>query len=93
MEDINDRLVKLNVHCTLRVLEQDESVIVDAIKTIVHLREALRRIGYDYVELSWDKVNNEYLKHIHNARKAYHASFPQESDFEPKPTKELDDDF
>lgn len=63
----------------------------DAIKVIEDLRNALRSIGYDYVELSYDKVQYLYHEHIMIAKKAYVKSFPPAYDVKP-PTK-LDDNF
>jgi len=51
------------------------SVLVEAKNEIERLREALRKIGFDYVELSHDKVQWLYLEHIKIARKAYQESF------------------
>lgn len=64
----------------------------DAIRTINHLREALRKIGHDYVEFSHDKVQHLYLEHIAIARKAYLDSFPPVTSRAPE-HKELKDDF
>jgi hypothetical protein len=62
----------------------------EAIKTIEKLRAALRKIGYDYVEFSNEKVQMLYLEHIGIARNAYQDSFPEE---EPTKKKPLDDNF
>ena len=62
----------------------------EAIKTIEKLRAALRKIGYDYVEFSNDKVQMLYLEHIGIARNAYQDSFPEQQPTEKKP---LDDNF
>ena len=57
---------------------------------ITNLRNALHSIGFDYVELSHDKVQWLYLEHMKIAKKAYQDSFPPEEKTEPKP---LDDNF
>jgi hypothetical protein len=41
------------------------------IDEIVRLRKALRRIGFDYVELSHEKVQWLYLEHIKIAKEAW----------------------
>lgn len=50
---------------------------LDAADEIERLRSALRRIGYDYVELSYDKVQWLYLEHIKIAKEAYQESFKE----------------
>jgi hypothetical protein len=62
----------------------------EAKETIENLRVALRKIGYDYVELSYEKVNYLYLEHMMIARNAYQNSFPEEQPTERKP---FDDNF
>jgi hypothetical protein len=70
-------------HCTVEDLKK-------AAQTIQNLRSALRKIGYDYVELSYEKVQLLYIEHISIARKAYQESFHEQSQH----TKiELNDDF
>ena len=61
----------------------------EAIEVIQNLRSALREIGYDYVELSYEKVQMLYLEHIARARKAYQDSYPEQQ-VERKPP---DDNF
>ena len=61
-----------------------------AAETIEKLRAALHEIGYDYVELSHEKVHLLYLEHISIARKAYQESFPEQ---QPTKKKQLDDNF
>ena len=56
---------------------KDEEVFFDAADEIERLRSALRRIGYDYVELSYDKVQWLYLEHIKIAKEAYQESFKE----------------
>ena len=58
---------------------KDEEVFFDAADEIERLRSALKSIGYDYVELSHEKVQLEYLKHINIARAAYDKSSPRKS--------------
>jgi len=64
----------------------------DAIKIINDLRAALRKIGYDYVEFSHEKVNDLYLEHIMTARKALLSSYP---DYKEKMVEKIspNDDF
>lgn len=64
--------------------------VAEAIKTIEKLRAALRQIGYDYVELSYDKIEYFYREHMMIARKAYQESFPEQEPIEKKP---LDNNF
>ena len=66
------------------------TMIVEAANTITNLRNALHSIGYDYVELSHDKVQWLYHEHMKIAKKAYQDSFPPEEKTEPKP---LDNNF
>jgi len=61
-----------------------------AAETKEKLRAALHKIGYDYVELSHEKVHLLYLEHISIARKAYQESFPEQQPAEKKP---LDNNF
>ena len=61
-----------------------------AANTITNLRNALHSIGFDYVELSHDKVQWLYHEHMKIAKKAYQDSFPPEEKTEPKP---LDNNF
>jgi enamine deaminase RidA (YjgF/YER057c/UK114 family) len=49
-----------------------------AIETIQNLRQALHTIGYDYVELSYEKVQWLYHDHMKIAKEAYINSFPPE---------------
>jgi hypothetical protein len=57
----------------------------EAKETIEKLRAALHQIGYDYVELSYDKVNYFYLEHMMIARNAYQNSFSEEQPTKQKP--------
>mgnify|MGYP003346798088 CR=1 FL=1 len=68
---------------------EDYKLFVESRETIKSLRAALRQIGYDYVELSHEKVQMLYLEHIAIARKAYQDSYPEQQ-VERKP---LDDNF
>lgn len=63
----------------------------EAADEIERLREALKSIGYDYVELSHEKVQLEYIKHINIARAAYDKSSPRKSAIFD--LKKLNDDF
>jgi hypothetical protein len=62
----------------------------EAADTITNLRNALHRIGYDYVELSYEKVQWQYHEHMKIAKKAYQESFPKQQPAEKKP---LDNNF
>ena len=53
----------------------------EAANEIERLREALKSIGYDYVELSYEKVQWLYLEHIKIAKEAYQESFKESGDF------------
>jgi hypothetical protein len=48
-----------------------DPLLNDAADEIVRLRKALRRIGFDYVELSHEKVQWLYLEHIKIAKEAW----------------------
>lgn len=61
----------------------------EAKETIEKLRTALMKIGYDYVELSNEKVQLLYLEHISIARKAIEQTSLRRS-AEIKP---VDDNF
>lgn len=63
----------------------------DAIEEIKRLRAALHVIAHDPVEMSHDKVQMMYHKHIMLARKTYDASFPRKS-AEYK-SRNIDDNF
>lgn len=63
----------------------------DAIKVIEDMRNALRAIGFDYVELSYDKVKYLYHEHIMIAKNAYSKSFPPIGEI--KSPKAIDDNF
>ena len=69
---------------------EEYKLIVESKETIEKLRAALRKIGYDYVEFSNEKVQMLYLEHIGIARNAYQESFPEQQPTEKKP---LDDNF
>jgi hypothetical protein len=69
---------------------EEYKLIVESKETIEKLRAALRKIGYDYVEFSNEKVQMLYLEHMVIARNAYQDSFPEE---EPTKKKPLDDNF
>ena len=69
---------------------EEYKLIVESKETIQKLRDALREIGFDYVELSYDKINYLYLEHMVIARNAYQNSFPEQQHTEHKP---LDDNF
>ena len=57
--------------------DEAQAIAEEAIEVIQNLRSALREIGYDYVELSYEKVQMLYLEHIARARKAYQDSYPE----------------
>jgi hypothetical protein len=87
--DIVDRLRAYAEENDLTGAYTEANCAFDAIAEIERLRDALKKIGYDYVELSHEKVQLLYLEHIALARKTYEASFPRKS-AEHKP---LDDNF
>ena len=64
----------------------------EAIETIQTLRAVLRKIGYDPVELSHEKVQLQYLEHISIARKAIEQTSPRRS-AEHKIKPDMNDDF
>ena len=69
--------------------DEAQAIAEEAIEVIQNLRSALRKIGYDYVELSYDKVQWLYHEHMMIAKKAYQDSYPEQQ-VERKP---LDDNF
>jgi acetylornithine deacetylase/succinyl-diaminopimelate desuccinylase-like protein len=69
---------------------EEYKLIVESKETIQKLRAALREIGFDYVELSYDKIKYLYLEHMVIARNAYQKSFPEQPPVKNKP---LDDNF
>ena len=69
---------------------EEYKLFVESKETIEKLRAALHKIGYDYVELSHEKVHLLYLEHISIARKAYQESFPEQ---QPTKKKPLDNNF
>ena len=86
--DIVDVLKNMNVKDDFGFIRND--VRDQAVETIEKLRAALRKIGYDYVELSYDKIEYFYREHMMIARKAYQESFPEQEPIEKKP---LDNNF
>lgn len=90
MTDIIDRLNSYAECNAAMGLYTEVNCIDDAIDIIQNLRNALHKIGYDYVELSHDKVQYLYLEHIEIARKAYQKSFTEEKITK---SKLLDDNF
>ena len=91
MTDIVDRLQAYAVANDACGLYIEANCVYDAIEEIKRLRAALRRIGFDYVELSYEKVQYLYLEHMQIARDAYGKSFPLHTD---KPSDSpLDDNF
>lgn len=90
MKDIVDKLEEIRPYNYNLTDDQSQVIAEEAIETIKKLRYALHKIGYDYVELSHEKVQLLYLEHIAIARKAYQESFPEQPVSENKP---LDDNF
>ena len=85
-EDIVERLRKHGARMGTRNPKDYTAFITveeatEAADEIERLREALRRIGYDYVELSYEKVQWLYLEHIKIAKEAYQESFKESGDF------------
>ena len=68
-----------------------EELAEEAADEIERLRKALREIGYDYVELSYDKAVVQRNEHMKIAYQAYVDSFPK-SEY-GKPMVEVDDNF
>ena len=86
MTDIVERLRKHGARMGTRNPKDYTAFITveeatEAANEIERLREALRRIGYDYVELSYEKVQWLYLEHIKIAKEAYQESFKESGDF------------
>ena len=86
MSDIVERLRKHGARMGTRNPKDYTAFITveeatEAADEIERLREALRRIGYDYVELSYEKVQWLYLEHIKIAKEAYQESFKESGDF------------
>jgi len=90
MTDIIDRLRGYAEVSDITGAYTEANCAYDAIEEIKRLRSALHKIGYDYVELSHEKVQLLYLEHIAIARKAYQESFPEQQPAEKKP---LDNNF
>jgi len=95
MSDIIDELEEIRPYNYNKTDDELQFIAQNAIKTILKLRLALRVIGYDYVELSYDKVQWLYHDHMKIAKKAYQDSFlpgheAASAKTEPKP---LDDNF
>lgn len=88
--DITDRLKAYAEVSEIQGAYTEAWCMEDAIEIINDLREALRKIGSDYVELSYDKVQHQYLEHMMIARKALISSYPENKQSEKKP---LNDDF
>jgi hypothetical protein len=89
MSDIIDRLRAYAEVSEITGTYTEANCAYDAIEVIQNLRSALREIGYDYVELSYEKVQMLYIEHISIARKAYQDSYSKQQ-VERKP---LDDNF
>ena len=82
MTDIVERLRKHGARMGTRNPKDYAAFITveeatEAANEIERLRSALRRIGYDYVELSYEKVQWLYLEHIKIAKEAYQKSFKE----------------
>lgn len=90
MTDMNEIVQEANIalwqaYCDMKI------ELENAQEEIERLRSALRKIGFDYVEFSHEKVQLLYLEHISIARKAFMDSFPPNTD---KPSDSpLDDNF
>lgn len=88
--DIVDRLTAYGEANDLLGLYTEANAAYDAIDIIKRLRAALHRIGFDYVEMSYDKMHYQYHEHMAIARTAYQDSM---LDGEPIELKPLSDDF
>jgi phosphosulfolactate synthase (CoM biosynthesis protein A) len=90
MTDMNEIVQEANIafwqeYCDMKI------ELENAQEEIERLRSALKKIGFDYVEFSHDKVQLLYLEHMSIARKAFMDSFPPDTD---KPSySPLDDNF
>ena len=91
MTDIIELLKNMNVKDDSGFDRND--VKNQAIETIQNLRQALHTIGYDYVELSYDKVQWLYQDHMKIAKKAYQDSFPSEPENKTKDIRPFDNNF
>lgn len=90
MPDIVDMLKEIRPFNYSKTDEELQTIAEKAAETIEKLRAALRKIGYDYVEFSNEKVQMLYLEHIGIARNAYQDSFPEQ---QPVDYKTVDDNF
>lgn len=90
MTDIVEKLKQIKPYNYSMTDDEAQVISEEAIETIQKLRAALCKIGYDYIELSYEKVPMLYLEHIVIARKAYLESFPEQ---QTKEKPELNDDF
>jgi len=95
MSDIIDELEEIRPYNYNKTDDELQFIAQNAIKTILKLRLALRVIGYDYVELSHEKVQYLYLEHMRIAKKAYQDSFlpGHEAASAKTEPKSLDDNF
>lgn len=90
MTDIIEKLKQIKPYNYSMTDDETQVIAEEAAETIQKLRAALREIGYDYIELSYEKVHMLYLEHIEIARKAYIESFPEQ---EVKTKPDMNDDF
>lgn len=86
-----DRLEKLHARLELDGQYVDSNIVYLAIKEITRLRNALRYIGNDYVELSYEKVHWQRDDHMKTARIALAESYKHEEEIVTKNT--LDNNF
>ena len=89
-KDIIEKLTEIRPYNYNVTDDECQNIAEEAIEVITNLRNALHSIGFDYVELSHDKVQWLYHEHMKIAKKAYQDSFPPEEKTEPKP---LDNNF
>lgn len=104
MTDMNEIVQEANIalwqaYCDMKIeLEKTQEANIAlwqelewAQDKIEQLRSALKKIGFDFVEFSHDKVQYLYLEHMKIAREAYQQSSPPDTD---KPSDSpLDDNF
>ena len=78
MSDIVERLNRIDIDdqgASLSTLD----LVGEAADEIERLRQALRYIGYDYIELSHEKIHWQRDEHIKSARKALEDSYDRHS--------------
>lgn len=93
MTDIIEKLKEIRPYNYSKTDEELQTIAEEAIETIQNLRQALHTIGYDYVELSYDKVQWLYHDHMKIAKKAYQDSFPSEPENKTEDIRPFNNNF